>query len=171
MGYPPIQIVDERDTPLRGASMDEAHAQGLIHRVAYVLIEDDRGNILLQKRSRNVAVYPDCWDVSASGHVDEGESYEQAAYRELAEEIGLTGYTLKKLGVAYDDTTVGARHLKRFCATFKTQIPADAIFNLAAQEVSEVRWFSLAEINHLLADPKAPVAAGLSMCVKNYYTP
>lgn len=169
MGYPPIQIVDEHDTPIKGASMDEAHTLGLIHRIAYVLVEDEQGNILLQKRSLHVAIYKDCWDVSASGHVDEGENYEQAARRELAEEIGLTGYELAELGGFYDETNIDERCLKRFCKVYKTQISQVTRLKPDAHEVSDVRWFSLGQIRQMLADKDAPVAAGLRACITRYY--
>lgn len=171
MGYPPIQIVDEHDVPIKGASMNEAHSQGLIHRIAYVLIEDEQGKLLLQKRSLNVAVYKDCWDVAASGHVDEGESYEQAAYRELAEEVGLEGYELAELGGFYDETNIEERRLKRFCKVYTAQIPKGAPLNPDTQEVSEVRWFSLAEVQSMLTDNDALVAAGLRACATRYYAP
>ena len=49
------------------------------------LIRSD-GKILLQRRSPSNAAFPGCWDSSSSFHVTFGESYEQAARRELKEE-------------------------------------------------------------------------------------
>ncbi|HKI76276.1 MAG TPA: NUDIX domain-containing protein, partial [Candidatus Bathyarchaeia archaeon] len=44
------------------------------------------GKILLQLRSPSSATFPGRWDSSSSFHVTFGESYEQAARRELKEE-------------------------------------------------------------------------------------
>jgi isopentenyldiphosphate isomerase len=77
--YPPIQIVDVDDKPTGGASMADAYSKGLIFRVVYILVQDESGRILLQKRAPKVATFANCWDISAAGHVDEGESYEFSA--------------------------------------------------------------------------------------------
>lgn len=149
--------------------MHAAHRAGLIHRVVYVLIEDGDGNILLQRRSPTVAVYPDCWDVSASGHVDEGESYKQAAERELTEEIGLKGYELTELGGFYDETVIDERRLRRFCRAYKTHITQTTPLKLAADEVSDVQWFDLQAVRSMLNNKDRAVAAGLEACIKRYY--
>ena len=73
--HPPIQLVDEEDNPTKGSSMQAAHQKGLRHRVVVVLVEDDTGRVLLQKRSDKVSTYKNSWDVSAAGHVDYGEDY------------------------------------------------------------------------------------------------
>ena len=48
------------------------------------------GRILLQHRSPNKTIFPGCWDSSSSFHVTFGETYEQAARRELKEETGIS---------------------------------------------------------------------------------
>ena len=48
------------------------------------------GKILLQRRSPSNATFLGCWDSSSSFHVTFGESYGQAARRELKEEAGVS---------------------------------------------------------------------------------
>ena len=79
--HPPIQIVDNNDKPIRGATLADAQAKGLIHRSVLICVEDESGNILLQKRGPETSIYPNCWDISSSGYVDEGEEYLEAAQR------------------------------------------------------------------------------------------
>jgi isopentenyl-diphosphate Delta-isomerase len=98
---PPIQIVDDNDSPIDEATIQDAYDQGRLHRVVYVIVEDESGNILLQKRGPEIVNYPNRWDISAAGHVDTGESYEAAAKREMREELGLKDHLdLKKLPIS-----------------------------------------------------------------------
>jgi 8-oxo-dGTP diphosphatase len=52
---------------------------------AGVILVDHRGHLLLQERDENPAIDPEKWGL-VGGHVDPGEDFEPAAYRELAEE-------------------------------------------------------------------------------------
>ena len=54
-------------------------------RFSGVLLVDGRGWILLQERDEHPVIDPDCWGL-VGGHVDPGEEFEAAAYRELTEE-------------------------------------------------------------------------------------
>src|SRR4051794_23843992 len=58
-------------------------------RLSCLLIVDDRGHLLLQERDEHAPSYPNQWGFPG-GHVEPGESFEQAAHRELAEETGAT---------------------------------------------------------------------------------
>lgn len=82
------------------------------------------------------------------GGIDEGESPEEAAVRELKEEAGVDGSVLRKLTVQYKPDNKGEVH------TFLLEIPEDAVAmkgidpELAPEEQSiiSVAWLSLEEI-------------------------
>jgi 8-oxo-dGTP diphosphatase len=59
-----------------------------MHRFSGVLLVDRRGWVLLQERDERPAIEPDKWSL-VGGHLDEGEGFEAAAYRELEEETGI----------------------------------------------------------------------------------
>lgn len=59
-----------------------------MHRFASVLLVDAHGRLLLQERDEHPVIDPERWGL-VGGHVEDGEEYEAAAYRELAEETGL----------------------------------------------------------------------------------
>ncbi|HEV2318202.1 MAG TPA: NUDIX domain-containing protein [Verrucomicrobiae bacterium] len=84
-----FDIVNGRDEVIGRAPRSEVHARGLLHRAVHVLVFNCRGEVFLQKRSMKKDRQPGVWDSSCSGHVDSGEEYDQAAVRELGEEIGL----------------------------------------------------------------------------------
>ena len=86
---PLVDVVDEDDNVVGQATVQECHAKKLIHRIAHVLCFTPEGKIVLQKRSKAMSTYPGLLTSSASGHVDSGESYAQAAARELQEELGV----------------------------------------------------------------------------------
>ncbi|MGW2624575.1 NUDIX hydrolase [Micromonospora taraxaci] len=64
--------------------------------VALVLLVDPSGAVLLQHRDEGIAVSPGQWSLPG-GHVEPGESPEEAARRELLEETGLTADELHPL--------------------------------------------------------------------------
>lgn len=57
-------------------------------RVAVVILVDAKGRLLLQERDSAAPIYPDQWGM-VGGHVEDGEDFEPAAYRELEEETGI----------------------------------------------------------------------------------
>ena len=59
-----------------------------MHRFASVLLVDSRGWLLLQERDEHPVIDPERWGLPG-GHVEDGEDYEPAAYRELEEETGI----------------------------------------------------------------------------------
>jgi 8-oxo-dGTP pyrophosphatase MutT (NUDIX family) len=57
-------------------------------RFAAVVLVDPAGRILLQERDEHPRIDPEKWGL-AGGHVEPGEDFEAAAYRELEEETGV----------------------------------------------------------------------------------
>ncbi|NYG57813.1 ADP-ribose pyrophosphatase YjhB (NUDIX family) [Nocardioides daedukensis] len=60
-----------------------------MRRFASVLLVDRRGWLLLQERDEFPEIDPECWGCPG-GHMEAGETALEAAYREFAEETGVT---------------------------------------------------------------------------------
>jgi 8-oxo-dGTP pyrophosphatase MutT (NUDIX family) len=67
----------------------QAIREGWLHRVAVTVCRDEGGRILVHRRSEQVSRFPGLYEVGVGGARHVGESYEQAAARELTEELGI----------------------------------------------------------------------------------
>ena len=92
-----FDVVDSHDRVIEQRRRHEVHRLGLQHRAVHIFVKRSDGKLLLQMRSQHKDTSPGKWTTSCSGHVDAGESYSQAALRELNEELGMSGYALSEL--------------------------------------------------------------------------
>jgi isopentenyldiphosphate isomerase len=84
-----VTIVDEHNKVLGAVPRREMRAKNLPHRSTYILVFNAQGELYVQKRTMTKDVFPGYYDPAAGGVVLAGESYEQGAVRELAEEMGI----------------------------------------------------------------------------------
>lgn len=110
--------------------------------------------ILFQKRSKLVDRNPDLWDVSAAGHVDLGETVFEAAVREAREEIGAEIQASELQFVVAKRTIRKANIVNYQFLVDYTGRPED--FHFDDQEVSEVKWVPLAEMEEFIEQGAKP---------------
>ena len=80
-----VDLYDENRLPLgRTAERYAPKGEGEYRVVVHICVFDSRGRLLIQQRSREKAVWPEAWDVSAAGGVDAGETSRQAAEQAAA---------------------------------------------------------------------------------------
>ncbi|MER5600414.1 NUDIX domain-containing protein [Streptomyces sp. NPDC002265] len=84
-----VEHVDEQDRVLGVVERGEAERQHWPHRIATTICRDRAGRILVLRRSETHSRFPGYYDVMVGGAVNVGESYEEAAARELSEELGV----------------------------------------------------------------------------------
>ena len=83
-------LVDANDQVLGSIKRSEAHSDvNKIHRAVEVLVTNQVNQMLFQKRSLTKDLYPGQWALACGGHVTYGETYLQAAEREVFEELGI----------------------------------------------------------------------------------
>jgi isopentenyl-diphosphate delta-isomerase type 1 len=93
-----IDVVNERDEVIGVKDKDAVHRDGDFHRAARIYVVNSNGEILVHKRAATKKLNPDLWDVTVGGHVHSGETYEDAAKRELEEELGIRDNGLIEIG-------------------------------------------------------------------------
>jgi isopentenyl-diphosphate Delta-isomerase len=80
---------NENDEIIGKDTRENIHKNGLLHREIGVWISNDKGEILLQRRSAGKESHPGLLAASVAGHVEVGDAYETAALKEVEEETGL----------------------------------------------------------------------------------
>ena len=102
-----VDVVDEDDRVVRTVTRAEMRAQRLRHRATFVLVMSTRGEVLVHRRAEDKDLWPGRWDLAVGGVVEHGESWDEAAARELAEEVGVSGVLLEPVGTGtYEDDDV-----------------------------------------------------------------
>lgn len=141
-----FDVVDQQDRVVRQAPRREVHAHGWLHRAVHVLVFNRAGEVFLQKRSMWKDLSPGLWDSSCSGHLDAGEGYDAAAWRELQEEIGLRlpQPPVRWLRVeACEDTG------QEFVWVYRVE--SEGPFTLCPEEIERGEWVAPAELDRRLA--------------------
>jgi len=140
-----LSVVDENDLVIGQKSRGEIHRLGLRHRSVHLLIFNQAGDLLLQKRSMLKDSCPGFWDSSAAGHVEAGESYDQCVMREATEELGIE---LSQLPERTGKLSPNKNNGMEFCQAYKTV--HEGPFRPEEAEVDELRWFSQKELKNWL---------------------
>ena len=105
--------------------------------VVGVLVRD--GSLLLVRRAPWMRVFPGAWG-PFGGHVDSGETVEEALRREAREELGIEVIALRHLGQVYVPVEPALAHV------FAVLSWGGEPENAAPDEHTDVRWFGLTEL-------------------------
>ena len=85
-----LDILDEYGMPTGGtAHIYDIHEKGHWHATANVYIVNSKNEVLLQKRSAGMRVFPNMWTLSAGGHVRAKQNPRDAAIEEVYGELGI----------------------------------------------------------------------------------
>ena len=141
-------VVNERDEVIGKASKKEIYEKLLTHRIVHILIFNTKGRMALQLQSKNKSFCPRHWNSAAAGHVLSGENYEQAALRELEEEIGVKTEIIFQHKDLYEYKNNFKKGLKKILGTFRTVF--DGPFKINPREVEKVEFFTLDKIQDMI---------------------
>lgn len=91
-------IVDENGQVVGSATRGECHSGSkLLHPVVHLHVFNSNGDVYLQKRPDWKDIQPGKWDTAVGGHIDYGETPEEALLREVREELGITDFKPEKV--------------------------------------------------------------------------
>lgn len=128
-----VVVVDASDNVIGTEHRNFAHKNGMPHRISVIYLRNTLGKILFQERLSGEI------DHSAAGHVNPGESYLEAAYRELHEELYLSKITLQKIGHSVVRKMRDGDNIFHVFDMFEGVVEEDKVdFNL--DEVKNIFW-------------------------------
>ncbi|HXY18167.1 MAG TPA: NUDIX domain-containing protein [Candidatus Nitrosopolaris sp.] len=84
-----LDLVDESDQVIGRVPIDQAHKEGKLHREVHVWLYTPKAELIWQCRGASKPMFASLLDATVGGHVTSGQTYEEAAIRELAEETGV----------------------------------------------------------------------------------
>jgi isopentenyl-diphosphate delta-isomerase len=145
-------LVDERGEQIGTASREECHSGGgMRHRAFVVFLFNRRGEVLIQRRSQR-KLGGGRWDVSATSHVREGESYQQAIERCLRHELAIERppHTDRVLSYTYVERFDGYAE-NEHCALFVGRYDGEIQPN--RMEIDGVRWVALRDLERKMESP------------------
>ena len=143
-----IPIVNEKDEIIGYKEREDRNIEDII-RITAIWITDEKGNVLLQQRKFNKKVNPNKWGPAASGTIEEGESYESNAYKELEEETGIKGINLTPIKKTLGRTANGGR---RFAYLFTGNVMRSQKLIPQETEVQQLKWFSITKFKNYLKE-------------------
>jgi len=163
-----LTFVDENDNPIGVGDRKEAWIKGIYTRNIRVVIRDEKGRFLSQKRSTQKDTYPGMWTVAASGHVDEGEEWDTAAVRETQEEVGVS-VELTPIGKFNFSADEGIKKVRQIIHVYEGVISSSTEFSLEPGEVDDIQWFELDTLKSLIATNPDDYTPSLRETITRFY--
>ena len=144
LDYP---IVNDFDQVIGHKNKNQAYKERAMLRSVQIFIYNLKGELYIQKRSRNKLRYPGYFCASVAGHVEPGENYQEALIREVEEELGLKRVENLKI-IAKEKTPVGENNYAMM--TFFTAT-TDKTMILQKEEVESGEFYSIKKIKQLIS--------------------
>ena len=141
-----VEHVDEVGNVLAVVTRAEMRARRLRHRTVCLLVVH-HGRLLVHRRAEDKDIWPGYWDIAAGGVVGAGEAWDDAAQRELMEELGLDAIPEFTGEGSWDDDQAAV--LTRI---YVVRHPGP--FRFDDGEVVEARFVTRDELDQLLANER-----------------
>jgi isopentenyldiphosphate isomerase len=86
-----VDLIDTRNEVIGKETRREVRSRNLLHRGVGILCWNSRGEIYVHRRTATKDIFPSLHDMFVGGMVTSGETFLDAARREIEEELGIQG--------------------------------------------------------------------------------
>lgn len=142
-----VEVLDYSARPFMIMPRESALAQQLVYQAVLVVVRNRENQIYIHRRSGAKQRYSGLWNVSAAGIVQVGEALEDAALRELNEELGISGISLTHIATVEASELTDWGRISLF-----TSSPANILVNPDPAEISDGMFVDEDELTALLRD-------------------
>lgn len=140
-----LPLVDAEGNVIGKASRSQCHdGSKPLHPVVHLHLFNAQGELFLQRRSHRKDIQPGKWDTASAGHIDYGETADQAVRREAFEELGIVPEELRFLEKYIIETDQERELSYCYQTVYEGQIC------IARDEVEEGRFWTPDEIEENL---------------------
>lgn len=134
-------LVNEKGETIGKATRKECHnGSKQLHPVIHLHIFNKEGELYLQKRSMTKDIQPGKWDTAVGGHIDYGETVEEALRREVREELGITDFTPQFITRYVFESAIEKELVNTFRTVYNGEIQPDT------EELDGGRFWPIEEV-------------------------
>lgn len=167
MQEPQVILVDVNDQPIGIMGKQQAHIEGVLHRAFSVLLFNERGQILLQKRASSKYHSPGLWTNTCCSHPAPDETLDHAVQRRLWEELNLKAKT-ENIGsfvyrVVFADGMIEHEFDHVYVGFYNESLPP---FNL--EEVDELKWVNWTDLAQQMESNPADYTFWFKEIIKHF---
>ncbi|MBW4717684.1 NUDIX domain-containing protein [Saccharothrix obliqua] len=146
-----VLVVTPDGEPAGWATRERMRAEGLWHACAVIVVRSlDGRRLFVHRRTDTKDVYPGLYDPTCGGVVAAGESPDECAARELAEELGVVARPEFRFRTTFQDGTI------RYHAHVY-EVRSDGPFTLQPEEVASGAWVDVEAVRAEAENPESPV--------------
>ena len=145
-----LDLVDKDDNVIGSVWKSKAHSDSkLIHREIAFVVFNNMNQVLLQQRSASKTNDPLSWKLTVAGHVGAGEKPQDAALRELKEELG---FTTKP--IFYNKIYISQQKFNesRFFYIYYSVVKNSPKIIVDRTEVADTKWVEIGKLKEFAND-------------------
>ena len=161
-----VVLVDDSNNQVGLMPKMEAHLKGVLHRAFSVIIFNDNGEVMLQKRASTKYHTPSLWSTTCCSHQRENEDNISAGKRRLNEEMGfitqLYDFESFIYKVSFSNGLI-EHEFDHILVGIYNGLP-----NINLDEVDEWKWISIDELVNDMKDNSEKYTAWFKIIINKY---